>query len=51
MSVSMSVQEQIVKREEEHIGNLEKYENQIKQKTKWYPKISLEEGLKKYYSN
>jgi hypothetical protein len=34
MSVSMSVQEQIVKREEEHIGNLEKYENQIKQKTK-----------------
>ena len=25
--------------------------SKIKQKTKWYPKISLEEGLKKYYSN
>ena len=35
----------------EFIPKIELDISKIKQKTKWYPKISLEEGLKKYYSN
>ena len=40
----------VLTEEDFFLGNLI-HISKIKQKTKWYPKISLEEGLKKYYSN